>query len=160
MDKQKTIKAKLYFEGNGLHGGKPAKIEILPAPPNNGIVFVRQDDTCVIIKADFYSVLDAEKFPRRTSVGANGVYVHTIEHLMAAFHILGINNIQVNIWGEEIPGLDGSSKLFVEKMIETGIEEQDAPVNCLVIKEPLWVEEGSSSIVVMPSDRLRVSYAL
>ncbi|MEI8350458.1 MAG: UDP-3-O-acyl-N-acetylglucosamine deacetylase [Candidatus Omnitrophota bacterium] len=160
MDKQKTIKGKLSFEGNGLHSGQMAKIEILPAPPDSGITFLRQDDTCTLIKADIYSALDAEKFPRRTSIGAHGVYIHTIEHLMAAFHLLGIHNAQVNIWGEEIPGLDGSSKLFVEKMQEIGLEDQEAPVNRLVIKEPLWVEEGSSSIIIMPSEQLRVSYAL
>lgn len=160
MYKQKTLKAKLSFEGNGLHSGQASRIEILPASPDSGIVFVRQDGACTLIKADIYSALDAEKFPRRTSIGAQGVHIHTIEHLMAAFHLLGVHNAQVNIWGEEVPGLDGSAKPFVEKIREAGLEEQDAPVNFLVIKEPLWVEEGSSSIVVMPSAQPRISYAL
>lgn len=160
MDKQHTIKGKIHFEGIGLHSGKNSKIEILPAPINTGIIFVRQDTGCQLIKADFYSIGSAEKFPRRTSICANGVYIHTIEHLMAAFNMLKIDNAQINIWGEEVPGMDGSAREFVQKIQEIGIEEQDAPANCLVIKEPIWVEEGQTSIVALPYDGLRMSYAL
>jgi UDP-3-O-[3-hydroxymyristoyl] N-acetylglucosamine deacetylase/3-hydroxyacyl-[acyl-carrier-protein] dehydratase len=68
--------------------------------------------------------------------------------------------VQVNIWGEEVPGLDGSAKEFVENIQKTGLEEQDAAVNYLVVKEPLWVEEDSANIIVMPYAQLRISYAL
>ncbi|MDP2922903.1 MAG: UDP-3-O-acyl-N-acetylglucosamine deacetylase [Candidatus Omnitrophota bacterium] len=160
MDKQRTIKAKVSFEGIGLHGGQHTKIEILPAPANTGIVFLRQDISFSLIKADLYSVMGPEKFPRRTSIGVNGVYVHTIEHLMAAFHLLGIENVQINIWGDEVPGLDGSAKDFIEKIQEVGLAQLEAPTNYLIIKEPLWVEEGSSSIIVLPYPQARISYAL
>jgi UDP-3-O-[3-hydroxymyristoyl] N-acetylglucosamine deacetylase/3-hydroxyacyl-[acyl-carrier-protein] dehydratase len=73
---------------------------------------------------------------------------------------LGITNVLINIWGEEIPGLDGSAKEFVEGIRKVGIEEQPIAPNYLVIREPLWVEESSSSIVVLPYDGLRMSYAL
>lgn len=160
MDRQKTIKGKVYFEGTGLHSGQYAKVELAPASANTGIIFVRQDTGCTLIKADIYSVMAPQNFPRRTSIGTGAVYVHTIEHLMAAFHILGVNNIQVNIWGEEVPGLDGSAKEFVEKIQEAGLEEQDAPVSYLTVKEPLWVEEDSSNIIIIPAAQFRVSYAL
>lgn len=160
MNKQKTIKNKIILEGIGLHSGQQSKIEILPAPINTGIVFVRQDIGPQLIKADFHSIGSPEKFPRRTSIGANGVYIHTIEHLMAAFNILRVDNVQINIWGEEVPGLDGSAKDFVEKILAAGVCEQDAPVNFLVIKEPIWVEEGDASIVALPCLQLRMSYAL
>jgi UDP-3-O-acyl-N-acetylglucosamine deacetylase len=160
MDKQKTIKGRIYFEGTGLHSGQYAKVELVPAAINTGIIFVRQDAGCTFIKADIYSVMAPENFPRRTSIGAGGVCVYTIEHLMAAFHILGVDNIQVNIWGEEVPGLDGSAKQFVENIQKVGLEEQDAAVNFLTVREPLWVEEDSANIIVMPSAQLRVSYAL
>ncbi|MFA5008725.1 MAG: UDP-3-O-acyl-N-acetylglucosamine deacetylase, partial [Candidatus Omnitrophota bacterium] len=160
MDKQKTIKGKISFEGIGLHSGKNSRIEILPAPINTGIIFIRQDLGQQLIKADFYSIGSAEKFPRRTSICANGVYIHTIEHLMAAFNLLRVDNVQVNIWGEEVPGLDGSAKEFVQKIQELGLEEQDSPVNYLVVKEPIWVEEAQATIVALPSDSLRMSYVL
>ncbi|MDD4955529.1 MAG: UDP-3-O-acyl-N-acetylglucosamine deacetylase [Candidatus Omnitrophica bacterium] len=160
MNKQRTIKGKISFEGIGLHSGQKSRIEILPAPINTGIIFIRQDMGSQLIKADFYSIGSAEKFPRRTSISASGVYIHTIEHLMAALNILKIDNIQVNIWGEEVPGLDGSAREFVQKIKEVGIEEQDAPINFLAIKEPIWVEEAQTSIVALPYDGLRMSYAL
>jgi UDP-3-O-[3-hydroxymyristoyl] N-acetylglucosamine deacetylase/3-hydroxyacyl-[acyl-carrier-protein] dehydratase len=160
MDKQKTLKKKILFEGIGLHSGKNSKIEILPAPVNTGIIFIRQDLGQQLIKADFYSLGSAEKFPRRTSICANGIYIHTVEHLMAAFNLLRIDNAQVNIWGEEVPGLDGSAKEFVQKIQESGLEAQNAPINYLIVKEPIWIEDGQTSIVALPCDDLRMSYAL
>jgi len=161
MDNQRTIKSKIELEGVGLHTGKKAKLELLPALADTGITFLRKDiEPSSLIKANFYSVLDPDEFPRRTSVGANGVCVHTIEHLMAALHLLGIDNIQINIWGEEVPGLDGSAKDFVEKIREVGWQEQKLTRNRLIIREPLWVEEGSTSIVILPYPSLRISYVL
>ncbi|HIE36251.1 MAG TPA: UDP-3-O-[3-hydroxymyristoyl] N-acetylglucosamine deacetylase [Candidatus Omnitrophica bacterium] len=161
MEKQRTIKEKVAFEGRGLHTGKNCKIELLPAPPNTGIVFLRKDiPSSSLIKADLYSVLDPDKFPRRTSVGVDGVYVHTIEHLMAALHLLKIDNLQINIWEEEIPGLDGSAKDFVEDIKKVGWVEQTANREYLLIREPVWVEEGTSCIVILPSPNLRISYTL
>ena len=78
MEKQKTIQDKITLEGVGLHTGKKVKIEFLPASVNSGIFFVRRDlSSHPIIKADYYSVVDPEIFPRRTSVGENSVYIHT-----------------------------------------------------------------------------------
>jgi UDP-3-O-[3-hydroxymyristoyl] N-acetylglucosamine deacetylase/3-hydroxyacyl-[acyl-carrier-protein] dehydratase len=161
MDKQRTIKGKISLEGVGLHTGKHTKLELLPSTPNSGINFIRQDvEPKCLIKANFYSVLNPENFPRRTSIGSNGVCVHTVEHLMAAFQILGIDNVQVNIWGEEVPGLDGSAKDFVEKMCEVGLRDEDVERDRLIVREPIWVDEGSASIVILPNSNLRVSYVL
>jgi UDP-3-O-[3-hydroxymyristoyl] N-acetylglucosamine deacetylase/3-hydroxyacyl-[acyl-carrier-protein] dehydratase len=161
MDNQRTIKSKISLEGVGLHSGEKAKLELLPAGPNTGITFIRKDiDSGALVKANLYSVADPDKFPRRTSIGANGVYVHTVEHLMAALHLLGVDNIQVNIWGEEVPGLDGSAKDFVDKIREVGFQEQDLLRNRLVIKEPILVEDASSSILILPYPDLRISYVL
>lgn len=161
MEKQRTIKKKIIFEGVGLHTGKKAKLELLPASVDTGIIFVRQDrESPFLIRANPYAVLNPEKFPRRTSIGINGIYVHTIEHLMAALHLLSIDNIQINIWGEEVPGLDGSAKDFVEKIEEVGWHEENVARDRLVIREPLWVEEGSASIVILPYHSLRISYVL
>jgi len=161
MNNQKTVKGKASFHGVGLHTGEDTRIEILPAPPNTGIVFARKDiEFSPLIKASFYSILEPEKFPRRTSIGIDGVQIHTVEHLMAAFHILGIDNAQVNIWGGEVPGLDGSAKDFIKELEDVGLEEQDLPKKFLVIKEPLRVEDGSTSIVILPYHTFRVSYIL
>ena len=161
MDNQRTIKAKIKLEGVGLHTGEQTKLELLPAPVDSGIVFVRKDiESASLVKANLYSVLAPEKFPRRTSVGSDDSCVHTVEHLMAALHLLGVDNLQVNIWGEEVPGLDGSAKDFVDKITKVGFLEQGAKRNRLVVKEPIWVEEGSTSIVILPYPSLRISYVL
>ena len=95
MDKQRTIRGNISLEGIGLHTGENTKIEFLPASSNAGIFFVRKDLAIdVVIKVDYYSVLEPSTFPRRTSVGNNKVYVHTIEHLMAAINLSGIDNLQ------------------------------------------------------------------
>ncbi len=161
MEKQRTIQNKISFEGVGLHTGMMTKIELLPASPNTGVVFIRKDLTeTPILKLDFQNLLNPKEYARRTSIGKEGICIHTIEHLLSALQLLQIDNLQINIWGEEIPGLDGSAKLFVEKIKETGIVEQDALKDYLIIKEPLWVEEGLSSISVLPYPYLRVSYIL
>ncbi|MCM8819508.1 MAG: UDP-3-O-acyl-N-acetylglucosamine deacetylase [Candidatus Omnitrophica bacterium] len=160
-DKQHTIKDSIFFEGIGLHTGTYSKIEISPAPPNNGITFVRKDlSSSPIIKIDIDAFLSAKNFQRRTSIGRDGVYIHTIEHLMAAFHILNIDNVKINIWGEEIPGLDGSSKEFVEQILKVGIEEQDVIREYVLVKDTIHLEENSASIVVLPYPTLRISYFL
>jgi len=161
MDNQHTINNTVSLEGVGLHTGHKVKIEFLPAPINSGVVFVRKDlHPEVIIKADLYSVLNPQNYPRRTSVGGKGVFVHTIEHLMGALHLLGIDNIYVNIWGEEVPGMDGSAKGFIESLRSAEIVSQNAERKYLVIREPIWVEENKSSIVVVPSNQTRISYTL
>jgi UDP-3-O-[3-hydroxymyristoyl] N-acetylglucosamine deacetylase / 3-hydroxyacyl-[acyl-carrier-protein] dehydratase len=161
MGNQRTINGKILLEGIGLHTGEKTKLELLPAAADTGIIFIRKDlDSSVLIKANLFSVIDPEKFPRRTSVGANGVYVHTIEHLMAALNISGIDNIQINIWGEEVPGLDGSAKDFVDALMKTGYQEQSVARERLIVREPLWVEEGSTSVIVLPYNGLRISYVL
>lgn len=160
MEKQRTINSEIFFEGIGLHTGEQSKVKLEPAPPNAGIVFKRADLKSPYIRADIHAVLEPDKFPRRTSVGTAGVYVHTVEHLMAAFHLLKIDNIQVTVWGEEIPGLDGSAREFVESIKKVGCQEQDAGKHYLAVRQPLWVQENSSSIVILPHHELRISYSL
>ncbi|MDD5070462.1 MAG: UDP-3-O-acyl-N-acetylglucosamine deacetylase [Candidatus Omnitrophica bacterium] len=161
MHIQRTIKGKLVFEGTGLHTGKQSKVELLPASANAGILFNRTDvKDSPSIKADVYSVLDPKKFPRRTSIGQGDTYVHTIEHLMAALHLLKVDNIQVNISGKEIPGLDGSAKEYVNAIRKIGLVEQTANRKVLVLREPICLEQGISTLVALPHPHLRISYVL
>ena len=159
MDAQKTIKKEVVLGGIGLHTGQKAMLKFLPATVNTGIVFLREDKSC-LVKADAYSVLSSDNLPRRTSIGRDGLSIHTIEHLMAALSILGIDNLQINIDGEEVPGMDGSAREFIEKIKESGIVEQSAPKKNLTIREPVWVDEDRSSIVVLPYKGFRISYTL
>ncbi|MDD4294370.1 MAG: UDP-3-O-acyl-N-acetylglucosamine deacetylase [Candidatus Omnitrophica bacterium] len=161
MQKQKTIKDKVIFEGVGLHTGKKTKMEVLPAPANTGIIFVRKDlDDSPLIKADALSILNPIKYPRRTSIGTDTVHVFTIEHFLAVAHIMGIDNLQINIWDEEVPGFDGSAKDLFERISAAGLCEQDAARDVTVVKEPIWVDKGNASITLLPYDGFKITYVM
>ena len=109
---QKTLSKKVSFEGIGLHSGKSVKIDILPAEVNKGIVFKRVDlIKNNLIKANYKNVTSAKLCT--TLDNGLGAKVSTVEHLLAAFYIAGIDNALVEINNEEVPIMDGSSKDFL-----------------------------------------------
>jgi UDP-3-O-[3-hydroxymyristoyl] N-acetylglucosamine deacetylase/3-hydroxyacyl-[acyl-carrier-protein] dehydratase len=161
MEKQKTIKKELSLSGIGLHTAKKVNLKFKPADEDTGINFVRVDlANKPVIKASVDYLLPASISPRRTSIGEGNVEIQTIEHLMAVLAGLCIDNILIEINNEEIPGLDGSSLKFLEILSEAGIKEQNKERKALVLKEPIFVEEESSSIVAFPSPEFRISYTL
>ncbi|MBI3318102.1 MAG: bifunctional UDP-3-O-[3-hydroxymyristoyl] N-acetylglucosamine deacetylase/3-hydroxyacyl-ACP dehydratase [Candidatus Omnitrophica bacterium] len=158
---QKTIRRSARVEGVGLHTGKSVRVEFKPAPSDSGITFVRTDLAgSPPIVAAVASILDANRRPRRTSIGNGVVEVHTIEHLMASCFGLGIDNLLVEISGEEVPGLDGSAHPFLEIFKQAGLQEQEAPRRVVQVREPVWVEEDSAVVAVLPDERFRISYTL
>ncbi|MFZ5802262.1 MAG: UDP-3-O-acyl-N-acetylglucosamine deacetylase [Candidatus Omnitrophota bacterium] len=156
---QRTLKADVAFEGNGIHSGQAARMVVRPAPANTGIEFSRIDlDPKLRVKATVANVRRDES--RRTSLVVGTGVVRTIEHLMAAFHGLGIDNACVEIAGEELPGMDGSAKDYTEAFLKTGFVTQDAPRREIVIREPVFVDQGDQSIVALPGEGFSVSYTL
>ena len=109
---QKTLSEKISLKGIGLHSGKSASINLFPAKEDEGIVFKRTDlKSNNIIKANFRNVSSARLCT--TLENEHGVKVSTVEHLLAAFYITGIDNAIVEIDNEEVPIMDGSSKDFI-----------------------------------------------
>lgn len=144
-----------------MHTGQQVRVEFKPAPPESGITFLRTDLAgSKPVSASVPTILDVTRRPRRTSIGNGPVEVHTIEHLMAGCYGAGIDNLQVEISGEEVPGLDGSAYPFLEIFKRVGLQEQAAPRRSISVREAVWVEEGSSAIAVFPADSFRVSYTL
>lgn len=159
--RQRTIRRDAALEGVGLHTGQSVRVKFRPAEADAGIRFVRTDlDGRPEIPVKPSMILDLAKRPRRTSVGHGTGEVHTIEHLMATCYGLGVTNLLVEISGEEVPGLDGSAFPFLETLKYAGVVEQDATRQPLVIKDPIWAEEGSASLMVLPSDEFRLSYTM
>jgi len=159
--KQQTIRRPMRVEGVGLHTGVHVRVEFKPAAPDSGISFVRTDiPGSLPVTASVTTILDANRRPRRTSVGSGKVEVHTIEHLMASCVGLGIDNLLVEINGEEVPGLDGSAYPFVEIFKQAGLQEQPVPRRVIQIREPVWIEEDSAVVAAFPDDAFRVSYTL
>ncbi len=147
---QKTINKILIFEGVTLHKGKIAKMKILPSAPNTGINFKRVDlKENNIIPANFYNVKNATLCT--TLINEVGVCVSTVEHLMAAFYGLGVDNAVVEIDQDEVPIMDGSSKNFVESIEAVGLKQSDEPIKLIKILNKVTVNDGNKFISIEPS---------
>ncbi len=147
---QKTINKILIFEGVTLHKGKIAKMKILPSAPNTGINFKRVDlKENNIIPANFYNVKNAMLCT--TLINEAGVCVSTVEHLMAAFYGLGVDNAVVEIDQDEVPIMDGSSKNFVESIEAVGLKQSDVPIKIIKILNKVTVNDGNKFISIEPS---------
>ncbi|MDP8264136.1 MAG: UDP-3-O-acyl-N-acetylglucosamine deacetylase [Candidatus Aceula lacicola] len=159
--KQKTIKKEIFVEGIGLHTGNKVKLVFKPAEKDTGIQFVRVDlADKPVIEASHSMIVDDKAMPRCTSIGKGEVIIHTVEHVMAALYGMEIDNVVIEINGDELPGLDGSCIEFLKALKVAGIVEQDAPKEVFDIKEPIWVKDNGASIFVVPSNFLRISYTL
>jgi UDP-3-O-[3-hydroxymyristoyl] N-acetylglucosamine deacetylase/3-hydroxyacyl-[acyl-carrier-protein] dehydratase len=158
---QRTISRPASFSGRGLFTGEPATLTFLPAEPGTGIAFVReQDGKAATIMAVVANVMKRE---RRTCLKNGTLFVQTIEHCMAALKGLGVDNAVVKVSGGqagEVPAGDGSSEAFVQLLREAGIQDQDAPLEPLIIKRPEHVAAGDASLTALPgpTDRLEILY--
>jgi len=158
---QRTISKEVSFAGPGLFSGDTATLTFVPAGPDQGITFVREQDGKVAHIAAL--VNNVQKQPRRTCLKNGTLYVQTIEHCMAALAGLGVDNAVIKISGGlagEVPGGDGSSRQFVEAIHEAGIVDQDRDLTPLIIKKPIQVNSGDATIAALPGpeDRLEVIY--
>lgn len=156
---QRTIKSQIKLEGKGLHTGQPVKLTIHPASENSGIMFSRGDiDPEFKVKASVENVRMDEL--RQTAIVVGKGVIRTIEHLMAAFHGLGVDNAIVEVDGDELPAMDGSAKDYVEAIQDVGLEEQSASRQYIEVTEPVAVDHGDQSLIFLPDDKLSVSYTL
>ncbi len=148
--KQKTIVKPINIRGVGLHTGKMASLVIKPANINTGIIFKRVDlNKQNEIVPDVYNVSSAVLCT--TISNEHGVKVSTIEHLMGALFGLGIDNALIEIDNEEVPILDGSGKIFVEKIKEVGIKISNQPIKVIKINNKVGLKEGKKEISIEPS---------
>jgi UDP-3-O-[3-hydroxymyristoyl] N-acetylglucosamine deacetylase len=148
---QKTVKSDISFSGIGLHTGNIVDLTIKSAQPNNGIIFKRTDlkENNIIIPGIFN--VSSANFCTTIS-NDFGVSVSTIEHLMGALFILGIDNAVIEINNNEVPILDGSAKVFVEKITETGLEVSNQPIRIVKINKSINYVDGSKSISLEPNN--------
>ena len=154
-DYQTTLKSRVTLTGIGVHGGKPVTIHCLPADPDTGIVFHRTDAAGNVheIRALASEVGSTDL----STVLGNpaGVFVATVEHLMAAFFGMGIDNVTVEIDAPEVPILDGSAAHFVDAFAQAGIETQDIKRRFIRVTKPVRVENGASWAEFRPYDGTR-----
>jgi UDP-3-O-[3-hydroxymyristoyl] N-acetylglucosamine deacetylase len=153
--RQQTIRRSVTLEGIGLHSGKRVRIVLSPAPADSGIIF-RVGDSDPIPAAP-ESVVDSHY---ATTIGRNGTRIYTVEHLMAAAAGLGIDNLDVEIDGPEVPAMDGSAKPFVALLHSAGRTTQSARRRPITIQHPIHTGDGNRWLKIVPAPEFRISYTL
>lgn len=156
--KQRTVAKTVSCSGVGLHSGKKVNLAIKPAPVNHGIKFKRTDlPDSPSISAHFNMIVDTSL---ATVIGNDGAIVSTIEHLMASFAGLSIDNARVELDAYEVPVMDGSAGPFTQMITSAGIKTQDAPKCFFVIKEPIELIENEKSFAVYPAPTFKITYVI
>ena len=157
MLKQKTLKGSFSLCGKGLHTGLSLTVTFNPADENTGYKIQRIDlEGMPVIDAIAENVVDTQ---RGTVLGKGDIRVSTVEHALAALYALGIDNCLIQVNGPEFPILDGSAILYVNKINEIGVVEQNAPKDWYVIRKKIEVkdEETGSCITILPDDEFSVT---
>ena len=147
---QKTIKKNVLFTGVGLHNGKQVNICLKPSDPDTGIVFKRVD-----LKGNNYiypNFMNVSNTSLNTTISNDsGIKVSTIDHLMGALFGIGIDNVLIEIDNDEVPILDGSAKLFIEKILSIGLESSNKPIKIIKINKKIEFKNGNRFISIEPS---------
>lgn len=162
MLRQRTIRDKVICSGVGLHCGKRVALEILPAPEDNGITFVRTD---MCRHGELKACIDHlgdTTLATTLRVGVNGsrAGVGTVEHLLAALTGLGIDNAQIHVDGPEVPALDGSAGPWVDLLRKAGLESQRKLKRFLVIKKEVKVTDGDKVARLVPGRGLTIDFSV
>jgi UDP-3-O-[3-hydroxymyristoyl] N-acetylglucosamine deacetylase len=156
---QHTLRGPIAFEGVGLHSGQTMNCVLRPAPTGAGVSFVRTD-----LAGDNRIVASAEAVIRTqlgTVIGnAAGAEVSTIEHLMAAFAALGVDNVVVELDGPELPIMDGSAQPFVRLIDRAGLKRQAAPRRYIEVVEPIEVVDGDKRAALVPAERFELAFEI
>jgi UDP-3-O-[3-hydroxymyristoyl] N-acetylglucosamine deacetylase len=164
--KRRTIQREISLSGTGLHKGEKIELTLKPngydSKTGRGIIFKRVDvtDKDNIIKVDYKNLFDLE---RGTNIKNEAdVRVHTIEHFMSSLSVSGITDIIVEINGNELPILDGSSIQFMKKLEEAGIKELESEIEPVVITEPVIFtqEKDGKHVLALPYDGFKISYTI
>jgi UDP-3-O-[3-hydroxymyristoyl] N-acetylglucosamine deacetylase len=155
---QTTLKQPVLCSGVGLHTGLPTHMTIRPADPDTGIVFIRRDvEKKVRIRAHIDNVSDATL---ATTISQEGVNVSTVEHLMAAFAGVGVDNAEVELDAPEVPIMDGSSGPFNALLKNAGVRVQDRSKKFIIVKHPVTVTDGDRQATFLPSNDFKLSYTI
>lgn len=156
MEFQSTIRQTVSYTGIGLHSGREVTITLKPAPVNTGIVFTRVDlpgAPSVPARVEYVTAT-----MRATTLEAGAAKVFTVEHLLAAFSALAVDNCLVEINSVEPPVADGSSLPFVELIEQAGIAAQDIARQYVAIHEAKAVRVEDKFITVLPYDGFRITF--
>lgn len=151
---QNTINSEIEITGCGLHTGEIVKAIFKPAPPDTGIVFIKDN-----VKIGALLPYVSSSY-REISLKKDGVCIRTIEHLLAALSSLSVTNVFIELTGSEVPIMDGSSFPFVEAIKRVGIKPQNRKIRYAVIASPFEIKEDGRSVSILPHNGFKVSYTI
>jgi UDP-3-O-[3-hydroxymyristoyl] N-acetylglucosamine deacetylase len=158
--RQSTINAPAVCAGIELHGGNHTRLVMRPAPVNAGLVFIRTDvkdrDNRVVVEPDGVSGVKN----CTTLQNAAGVKISTIEHLLAALAATGIDNLYMELDGQELPALDGSAEPFLKLIEQVGVMRQQAPRRYVEVLKPVEVRKGEAFARISPASKLSLSVSI
>ena len=156
---QQTLATSVTISGIGLHSGQKVSLNLHPAPPGHGRVFVRSDlPARPRIAAN---IANLHQRRRCTALVAANAEVHTTEHLLATCLAMGIDNVLIEINGPEVPGMDGSALPFYQALAKAGKQTQSPPAPLLVLDQEIQVHDASASLVARPHESgLHLEYYL
>ncbi|OPY91331.1 MAG: UDP-3-O-(3-hydroxymyristoyl) N-acetylglucosamine deacetylase [Syntrophus sp. PtaU1.Bin208] len=158
MNFQRTLKSELTCQSVGLHTGRKIKMTLKPAAVDAGILLVRKDKNYKQkIKVSLENVTDTTL---ATTIGNNGTSISTVEHILSAFSGMGVDNAVVEVDGPEIPIMDGSALPFVDMLKKVGTCTQEKLKKYLIVKEPVYVSEGESHAMFVPSSSFEITYKI
>ncbi len=148
MGFQKTLAKVATFKGIGLHTGKEVNLSVYPAPTNSGYLLKRKDVVDSVMVPMLANKVMATSMA--TTVGGEGFTVSTVEHCLSAACALELDNLIFEVDGPEFPIMDGSASVFFEGFDSSGILQQSAPKNYIVVKDKIFFEEGDKSAAIEP----------
>jgi UDP-3-O-[3-hydroxymyristoyl] N-acetylglucosamine deacetylase len=157
---QHTLSQAVAFTGVGLHSGVMVRVKLKPAPVGQGIVFIRTDISDRDNRVEAAPLAVAESQLHTRLVNAAGVQVSTIEHLMAALAALSVDNVTVELDGQELPILDGSAAPFVKLIDQAGRRAQEAPRRYVEILKPVEVVDGGKRASLLPAPGFEVAFQI
>ncbi len=156
---QKTLTEVVEFKGIGLHSGKTINLRILPSVENSGVIFKRTDlEKNNVIKANFRNVASTRLCT--TLENSYGVKISTVEHLLAAIYICGIDNAIIEVDNFEIPIMDGSAKDFLEKIKKQKLKTLKSKRKYLKILDEINLVDGTKEIAITPNNSFEVDFQL
>lgn len=157
---QQTIAREISYSGVGLHTGNQTTITFKPAPPDHGYVFIRADlPGKPRVEVDPDNVVIEESI-LQTALGRGELQLRTVEHVLSAVRGLGIDNLIMEVDGNEPPVGDGSAKPYVDVLLEAGLQSQDRPRHYITITEPIWLFQDGLELAVVPSNTLEITFKI
>ncbi|MCK5667117.1 MAG: UDP-3-O-acyl-N-acetylglucosamine deacetylase, partial [Thiotrichaceae bacterium] len=154
---QRTLKQSVSFVGLGLHSGVKSRITLKPCEDASGIFFKRMDvpERQALIAARWYKISDTTLSTVLTN--QHGISVSTVEHLMAALTICGIDNLIIELDGPEIPIMDGSAKPFVDTLMKIGTRSLNAVKKAIWIHKTIKVQKGNQYALLSPGTQSKIT---